>query len=426
VALLWCPIRSVIEADKANLQQSARLFRFILTSAIHKQPSFADQLTNSDRLVDPSNPSISKSTANSVAESESCLSTAASTPNPLCANLRNAQESTSSAAEVSPLFQTSNSESHNNPSADISTASQQRTFTDHTTSASKSTPTEPIQIPTIRIPVQELEHTYTPVSARNSPRQDLFPHPRTPSPAGLIVARPSDQHHFSPESDDNSSGRGRGRRSSSSSSRSLIFSMHGEQQYTGRYMPTSPLSPKLPSSSRPLLPQHTTSGPSQPRPTSRNLHMTLPRYHPANFGLGNHAPSTTSSVAATPSSTVQSPAITLNRVNAPLQIDSPRSMRDRQREMLENVRISSMMASQQKPGAPKLNPLGSPKGPVTPLALEEGGDYFSISRTGKTSPAMSPGAKSGHSSRSGEGSPRQRPERESSQSLGKKRVDVYE
>jgi hypothetical protein len=411
---------------KANLQQSARSFRFILTSAIHKQLSFADHLTNSDGLVDPSNPSISTSTANGVVESESCLSTAASTPNPLCANLKNTQESTSSAAEDSPLFQPSNSESHDSPSPAISTATQQRNPTEQLTASPKTRRTDPIQIPTIRIPVQDLEHTYTPVSARNSPRRDFFPHPRTPSPGGLIVARPSKERHFSPESDDNSSGRGRGRRSSSSSSRSLIFSMHAEQQYTGRYMPTSPLSPKLPSSSRPLSPQHTTSRPSQSRSTSRNLHMTLPRYHPANFGLGNHAASNTSSVAATPSSAVQSPAITLNRVNAPLQIDSPRSMRDRQREMLENVRISSMMASQQKPGAPKLNPLGSPKGPVTPLALEEGGDYFSISRTGKTSPAMSPGAKSGHSSRSGEGSPRQRTEGESSQSLGKKRVDVYE
>lgn len=273
------------------------------------------------------------------------------------------------------------------------------------------------------MPFHESVRISTPLSARER-NHDFFPHsnPRTPPTHGLIVAQSFD-HHFSPTSDDNFPGRGRGRARSSSSSPSLIFSMHGEQ-YTGRYMPTSPLSPKLPSSSRPRSPQSTTTRPSHPRSTSRNLHMTLPRYHPANFGLQlQHGPAAN---AATPSSTSQSPAVTLNRVSAPmnLHIDSPRSMRANQRELLDTVRLSSIIASSQKPGAPRLNPLGSPKGAVTPLALEEATDYFSVTRTGTgKSPATSPGPKTGSRV---EGSPRRAPEAGSEGQGKKKKVDVYE
>jgi hypothetical protein len=166
-------------------------------------------------------------------------------------------------------------------------------------------------------------------------------------------------------------------------------------QYSSRYTPTSPLSPRLPSNSRPLSPQPANLRPSHARQTSRNLHMTLPRYHPANY---QHHAST-----ATFSSTGQSPAITLNRANLPVQMDSPRTMREKQRELLEGARISSILAASpasQKPGSPRLDPLGSPKGPVTPLALEEPSDYFSVKGAGKRSPAGSPGAKSPRSTRS--------------------------
>lgn len=91
---------------------------------------------------------------------------------------------------------------------------------------------------------------------------------------------------------------------------------------------------------------------------------------------------------------VQSPAITLNRVTEPIVLESPRLMRDKQREFLERAHLSSKIAASQmgvKPGAPRLDPLGSPKGPVTPLALEEGDDYFQVAGAGKISPAGSPG-----------------------------------
>lgn len=54
-----------------------------------------------------------------------------------------------------------------------------------------------------------------------------------------------------------------------------------------------------------------------------------------------------------------------------------------------------------KPGAPRLDPLGSPKGPVTPLELEEASDYFQVAGAGKVSPAGSPGTRSPRSDHSG-------------------------
>ncbi|EXJ64022.1 hypothetical protein A1O7_00357 [Cladophialophora yegresii CBS 114405] len=116
------------------------------------------------------------------------------------------------------------------------------------------------------------------------------------------------------------------------------------------------------------------------------MHMTLPRFHPGNFIHRDQA--------ATPSSAIQSPAISLNRVTEPLEMESPRLMREKQREFLERAHVSSKIAASSmgiKPGAPRLDPLGSPKGPVTPLALEEGDDYFQVAGVGKISPAGSPG-----------------------------------
>lgn len=157
--------------------------------------------------------------------------------------------------------------------------------------------------------------------------------------------------------------------------------------YPGRYTPTSPLSPRLHASQQPLSPPppRGRSGP-HPRQGARNMHMTLPRFHPGNFIHRDQA--------ATPSSTVQSPAITLNRVTEPIILESPRLMREKQREFLERAHLSSKIAASSmgtKPGAPRLDPLGSPKGPVTPLALEEGDDYFQVAGAGKVSPAGSPG-----------------------------------
>ena len=122
--------------------------------------------------------------------------------------------------------------------------------------------------------------------------------------------------------------------------------------------------------------------------------MTLPRYHPG---------AQQNDLAATPASPVQSPAASSHRVAQPIHLESPRLMREKQRELLEQARLSSKLAASPlglKPGSPRLDPLGSPKGPVTPLALEQAGDYFQIARASKGSTAGSPGARSSRSDRS--------------------------
>ncbi len=76
-------------------------------------------------------------------------------------------------------------------------------------------------------------------------------------------------------------------------------------------------------------------------------------------------------------------------------MESPRLMREKQREFLERAQLSSKIAASSmsvKPTAPQINPLGSPKGQVTPLALEEGDDYFQVAGGGRVSPAGSPRA----------------------------------
>jgi len=98
-------------------------------------------------------------------------------------------------------------------------------------------------------------------------------------------------------------------------------------------------------------------------------------------------------------------------------------MREKQREFLERAHLSSKIAASSmgvKPGAPRLDPLGSPKGPVTPLALEEAGDYFQMAGAGKISPAASPGGRSPRSDTASD--------KEESQKKKKKvrQLDVYQ
>ena len=73
-------------------------------------------------------------------------------------------------------------------------------------------------------------------------------------------------------------------------------------------------------------------------------------------------------------------------------------MRERQRELIDRAKLSSKIAASSmgiKPDAPRLDPLGSPKGPMTPLALEEAAaDYFAVPKKMGSSPGASPGSRS--------------------------------
>ena len=393
-----------------------RSFRLII-SVVHSYLA-ASTLIFARILTGAADPGSPPSTTNKANTSNSTTNRAdyfLSTPNPLSPSpqdlLARSQVTHHLAQEFPPSI------SPSLPPSPIATSPGHHHLADTTTPNTATKVSQPIQIPTVTLPRRDPGRVPTPVSARGERKGHFFPYSRTPSPHPPSVAySPSRLSHSSPDSDDFPSGWARGRRRSSSSSRSHhILSMHSEQ-YSGRYMPTSPLSPKIPSSSRPLSPQPANLRPGHNRQTSRNLHMTLPRYHPAHFQ--HHAS------AATSTSSVQSPAITINKVNQPVQMDSPRMMREKQRELLDTVRISSMIAASpagQKPVSPRLDPLGSPKGPVTPLALEEPTDYFSVTRTGKRSPAASPGAKSHRSSRSDTSSGK-----EEGNAKNKRKVDVYQ
>lgn len=123
------------------------------------------------------------------------------------------------------------------------------------------------------------------------------------------------------------------------------------------------------------------------------MQLNLGRYHPSNYAQADGPTALGPSVT----SPMQAPQITYGRAPAPIQIESPRLLREKHREFIDKARQSSKLAASPfaiKPDAPRLDPLGSPHGNVTPLALEEDGDYFTVGVMGKMSPVTSPGARS--------------------------------
>lgn len=125
--------------------------------------------------------------------------------------------------------------------------------------------------------------------------------------------------------------------------------------------------------------------------------MNLPRYHPANFPQGD-GPISTGQLPGPPS--------ILNRAPNPIVVETPSMMRQRQRELIDRAKLSSKIAASPmgvKPDAPRLDPLGSPKGPMTPLVLEDGAaDYFAVPKKMDSSPGASPGSRSDSSIEVGE------------------------
>ena len=170
---------------------------------------------------------------------------------------------------------------------------------------------------------------------------------------------------------------------------SISTAMHGDRG-TSYYTPTSPLSPNMNPSARPISPQ-----PSRPRASfspksSKPMRIgNLPRFHPAVYQSPNQTPDTGSGPRSATSPLLK-PGNAQNRLSA----DSPRLMRQYQRELLARADISSRMAASPyaaKPNAPRIDPADSP-GPVTPLELENAGDYFMVAGGGN-GPAISPGSR---------------------------------
>jgi hypothetical protein len=251
---------------------------------------------------------------------------------------------------------------------------------------------QPILIPTTPVHRRDPDRVPTPLSGRGDRKGHYFPFSRTPSP--------NDRQPPDEILEDITNSPERRRRSSSSSSRlrrsQFLFGMHTDQM-AARYTPTSPLSPRLPPTTRPLSPQPSRHRAHHSRKDSRGLHMNLPRYHPANFPQGD---------GPTPTGQFQAPVIVLNRAPHPTVVETPRMMRERQRELIDRAKLSSKIAASSmgiKPDAPRLDPLGSPKGPMTPLALEDvAADYFAVPKKMGSSPVASPGARSDSSVEVGE------------------------
>jgi hypothetical protein len=252
---------------------------------------------------------------------------------------------------------------------------------------SNTTPTTAIYDKSHPIPIlstpKDANRVITPLSGRGERTgSDYFSSTRSPSPSGRYFSVGSQQ---SRDGCSIESGSRRRRSSSSHLSRSLfVFKM--EQHSNSRYTPTSPLSPRLPPANRPVSPQPGRARAAHRRQPSRNMQLNLPRYHPANY-QSSHQPAMES-----PTSAAQSSGFNYHRIS---QTESPRLMRERQREFIDRARMSSKFAASPmgiKPQRPTLVPLGSPKGNVTPLALEEGHDYFQVAGAERISPAQSPGA----------------------------------
>lgn len=251
-----------------------------------------------------------------------------------------------------------------------------------------------IAIPVPTLFVRDINRISTPLCGRGDRKTHLFPFSRSPSPRQDHSKSSGKCNNISSNSDsEDFFGRFERARSaspaSSASGRSTVssFNMHNESISVGRY-PTSPLSPK-PSTKQSLSPQNSQRRGNHGRQASRNIPSGLGRFHPSNFSQPDSVPSS--------SAAMQAPQITYSRAPPTVLVESPRLLREKHREFLEKAKLSSKLAASPlaiKPDAPRLDPLGSPKGPVTPLALEEANDYFSVAGAGRISPAASPGTRS--------------------------------
>lgn len=130
------------------------------------------------------------------------------------------------------------------------------------------------------------------------------------------------------------------------------------------YRPSSPLSPKR---SGPL-PSINSSQKARAPTQSLNL-AGLPKYHPANF------PSRVSS----PASHLSSRSMT-SQPRSGRDSDAKQQLLQYQRDLINNTvktsRSIPLSCVNSKPSPPRLNPLRSPGGPMTPFMLEGAGDYL--------------------------------------------------
>lgn len=125
------------------------------------------------------------------------------------------------------------------------------------------------------------------------------------------------------------------------------------------YRPSSPLVPSMP------IPIPRNDHQQKVRRPAHNLNLTgLPKFHPANF---SHAESNT---PLSPRSARLHPLQSRTRHASEVQ----QQLHQYQRDVVNYATRQS--AQNPKPTSPRLAPLGSPGGPMTPLMLEAQGDYL--------------------------------------------------
>lgn len=215
-------------------------------------------------------------------------------------------------------------------------------------------PSSPIDIPARKKAEGQLSRPTTPLTAR-APQGEYFTSWQKTEPRISESLTPyySSRTKKYPNSRDPSAGQ-RG------------FARMNPRSEATRCRPSSPLSPTMPAALPSINSSHKARAPAQ----SLNL-AGLPKYHPANF------PSRDSSPA--PPSPLSSRSVT-SQPRSGHGSDAKKRLLQYQRDLINNTAktsrslLSSDVSS--KPSPPRLNPLGSPGGPMTPFMLEGAGDYL--------------------------------------------------
>ncbi|KAF6230244.1 hypothetical protein HO133_004584 [Letharia lupina] len=147
------------------------------------------------------------------------------------------------------------------------------------------------------------------------------------------------------------------------------FAAMSPRSESSQCRPSSPLSPKM------SVPLPSINSSQKARAPAQGYNVAgLPKYHPANFPSRDHSPA--------PPSPLSSRSVTL-QPRSGRGSDAKQQLLQYRRDLINNTAktsrslLSSSVSS--KPSPPRLNPLRSPGGLMTPLMLEGAGDYFGTS-----------------------------------------------
>lgn len=144
------------------------------------------------------------------------------------------------------------------------------------------------------------------------------------------------------------------------------FAQMSPTSEASRYTPSSPLSPKA------SVPLPSTNSSQKAKTAAQSLKLArLPRYHPANF------PSSDSSA---PPPSPLGPRSAASQARSGRGSHAKQQLLQYQRDLISSTAKTSysLLSSNvnSKPTPPRLNPLRSPGGPMTPFMLEGAGDYL--------------------------------------------------